>query len=262
MKLRADSLLVRLGLASEKKEAEALILAGKVFIPGKSNPIKPGTLLDTGTQLRIKRDISAGDYASFGGMKLADAMARFRLEAGGKVALDVGSSNGGFTDCLLRAGALRVYAVDVGYGLLDWKLRQDDRVILLERENIRYLETRKIPEKIDLAVIDVSFISVKKVIPPVINFLAPDALMIILIKPAFELPAHDVPPGGIIRDRQKHQKILLDLGLFLENHHFTVVGFHRSLKKRATKNDEFFCYVRMKTLGQPVSLEDLVHEAI
>jgi 23S rRNA (cytidine1920-2'-O)/16S rRNA (cytidine1409-2'-O)-methyltransferase len=262
MKLRADSLLVSLGLAADQKAAQALILAGRVFIPGDTAAIKPGTPLDAGTRLQIRGETPGEAYASFGGVKLSAAMAGFRIDAAGKVALDVGSSNGGFTDCLLRAGALRVYAVDVGYGLADWRLRQDRRVILLERENIRYLAAEKVPEPVDLATIDVSFISIRKVIPAVKKFMAPRSTLVVLIKPEFELPAREVPPGGVLRDRSKQAQILLGLGEFLEKQQLTVLGFLKSLKKRTSKNDEFFCHLRSDRIERGGTLEDLIHEVI
>jgi len=261
MKQRADRLLVDQGIVSDRKEAEALILAGKVFVAGKQVPIKPGTQLDIDTKFHLKES-EKSKFASFGGDKLADSLDHFQLSVAGKIALDIGASTGGFTDCLLRRGALRVYAVDVGYGLIDWKLRQDERVVLLERENIRYIDKKKIPELIEVTTVDVSFISVKKVVPVLQHHLLEGAILLILIKPEFEVTADEVPSGGIIRDKRKQASVLCDVGAFLEKSGFAVLGFHKTPKKRKSKNDEFFCHAVYSRPEVSKKLEEMVENAI
>jgi len=196
-KPRLDTLLVDRGLAPSRERARALILAGKVLVGGQVVS-KAGTAVSPDAVLALKTpDIP---FVSRGGVKLAAALEHFHLDVTGKVALDVGASTGGFTDCLLQSGAARVYALDVGYGQLDWRLRQDPRVISLERLNVRYLPPDALPEPVDLAVIDVSFISLKLALPPVLPLLKPGGDLIVLVKPQFEVGKGLVGKGGVVRD--------------------------------------------------------------
>lgn len=194
---RLDRALVSRGLVASREDAARLILAGLVRVDGvvtdkAAKPTRPGALVEvTG---------ASSPYVGRGGEKLAGALDRFQLDPGGMICLDVGCSTGGFTDCLLQRGATRVYAVDVGYGQFEWRLRQDPRVVLMERTNVRYLEPGAIPEPIDLIVIDVSFISLTLVLPSVIAFLAASGSIITLIKPQFEVGKGLVGRGGVVRD--------------------------------------------------------------
>jgi 23S rRNA (cytidine1920-2'-O)/16S rRNA (cytidine1409-2'-O)-methyltransferase len=195
--VRLDRLLVDLGLAPSRERAQRLILAGEVLV-GDRPATKPGALVAADATLRLRRPPS--DYVSRGGEKLAGALDAFALEVAGQVALDVGASTGGFTDCLLRRGARRVFALDVGYGQLAWSLRQDFRVTVLERTNARRLEASMLAEAPDLATVDVSFISLALVLPAVAAVLRPAGTVVALVKPQFEAGRGQVGKGGVVRD--------------------------------------------------------------
>ena len=195
--VRLDRLLVDLGLAASRERAQRLILAGEVLV-GDRPATKPGTMVAADAPLRLRRPPS--DYVSRGGEKLAGALDAFGLEVAGQVALDVGASTGGFTDCLLRRGARRVFALDVGYGQLAWTLRQDARVTVLERINARRLEASMLGEAPDLATVDVSFISLALVLPAVAAALQPAGSVVALVKPQFEAGRGQVGKGGVVRD--------------------------------------------------------------
>jgi len=196
-KLRLDLLLVERGLAESREKGQAIIFAGQVLVDGQKRD-KAGALVPEDAEIRILGDTLR--YVGRGGLKLEAALKEFRLPVHGKIAMDVGASTGGFTDCLLQHGVQKVYAVDVGYGQLAWKLRQDPHVVVIERVNIRDMAPSLMPEPVDVAVIDVSFISLTKVIPSVLHFLKPDAAIIALIKPQFEVGKEEVGKGGIVRD--------------------------------------------------------------
>ena len=195
--VRLDRLLVDLGLAPSRERAQRLILAGDVLV-GDRPATKPGALVAADAVLRLRKVPSA--YVSRGGEKLAGALDAFGLDVAGQVALDVGASTGGFTDCLLRRGARRVFALDVGYGQLAWTLRQDARVTVLERTNARRLEASMLAEAPDLATVDVSFISLALVLPPVAAVLRPGGSVVALVKPQFEVGRGQVGKGGVVRD--------------------------------------------------------------
>jgi 23S rRNA (cytidine1920-2'-O)/16S rRNA (cytidine1409-2'-O)-methyltransferase len=212
-KLRLDRLLVAKGLAPSRQRARAMIMAGKILV--NSRPAdKAGILVAQDDRIELKgRDIP---YVSRGGLKLEAALEALELGVKGLICLDAGASTGGFTDCLLQRGAARVYAVDVGYGQLAWKLRQDPRVVAIERTNIRYLPAAAVPESIDLVTIDVSFISLKIVVPAVTAFLKPGARILALIKPQFEVGKNHVGKGGVVRDDTLHNQVIHDLSLFFK----------------------------------------------
>lgn len=197
VKLRLDRLLVERGLVESRERGQAMIIAGNVLVNGQKVE-KAGSLVPGDADIRLLGEQMA--YVSRGGLKLEKALLEFEVEVKEKTCLDVGASTGGFTDCLLQHGANKVYAVDVGYGQMAWKVRQDSRVVVIERTNIRDIFPALIPEKVDIAVIDVSFISLEKVIPPVLRFLNPGAGIIALIKPQFEVGKGQVGKGGIVRD--------------------------------------------------------------
>ncbi len=197
IKKRLDVLLLERGLAESRERAQAIIFTGNVLVNGQKRD-KAGVLVPEDSEIRLLAE--ALPYVSRGGLKLEAALKDFRISVHGKKALDVGASTGGFTDCLLQHGAEKVYAIDVGYGQLAWKLRQDPRVVAIERANIRDLPQTLVPEPIDIAVIDVSFISLQKVLPPVLKFLKPACDVIALIKPQFEVGKERVGKGGIVRD--------------------------------------------------------------
>jgi 23S rRNA (cytidine1920-2'-O)/16S rRNA (cytidine1409-2'-O)-methyltransferase len=193
---RLDRALVSRGLAPTREQAARLILAGVVRVNGAVAD-KQAMLVASDAAIDVTESLP---YVSRGGGKLAAALDAFEIDPSGLVTMDVGASTGGFTDCLLQRGARRVYAVDVGYGQLDWKLRQDARVVVLDRQNIRHLERSAVPDPIGLAVIDVSFISLTLVLPAVVPFLAPSATVVALVKPQFEVGKGEVGKGGIVRD--------------------------------------------------------------
>ncbi len=218
---RLDKLLVDRGLITSRERAQALILSAKVMVDGVVIT-KAGHQVhtDCGIEL-VGEDIP---YVSRGGLKLEHAIRSFEVDVLALVAMDVGASTGGFTDCLLQHGAKKVYAVDVGYGQLAWKLRQDPRVVVLERRNIRYLPRDAIPEPIQIAVIDASFISLKLVIPAVASFLDPGSFLIALIKPQFEAGRSQVGKGGVVRDPQVHSEVCSSISEFCRSCGFEVIG--------------------------------------
>jgi len=199
---RLDVLVVERGLADSREKARALILAGQVLVNGQKAD-KAGANVETGAHVEV---LAQPRYVGRGGLKLEAALDHFGISPTGKVCLDVGSSTGGFTDCLLQRGAARVYAIDVGTGQLDWKLRNDSRVIVQEQVNARYLTRDQVREPIALAVCDVSFISITMILPALAGLLAEDAEMVILVKPQFELDRDQVAKGGIIRDPRLHHQ--------------------------------------------------------
>ena len=203
-KQRADLLLVALGLAESRARAQALILAGKVFSDTKRVE-KAGDLLADGAPLEVRGQDHP--WVSRGGLKLAHALAHFGLNPEGRVCLDLGASTGGFTDVLLQQGAAKVYAVDVGHGQLAWKLRQDPRVVVLEKTNARYLDATAIPEPIGALVCDASFIGLRTILPAPLALCAPGAFAVALIKPQFEAGPGQVGKGGVVRDAALHRSI-------------------------------------------------------
>jgi 23S rRNA (cytidine1920-2'-O)/16S rRNA (cytidine1409-2'-O)-methyltransferase len=240
---RVDKLLVDAGLAQSRERARALILAGLVL--ADERPVtKPGQMLPRAAVLRLRgEDIP---YVSRGGLKLARALEHFRLHdvVRGAVCLDVGASTGGFTDCLLQTGAARVYAVDVGYGQLAWKLRQDVRVRVLERQNIRALEPAAIPEPIALAVIDVSFISLRLVLPRVAAILGAGRPLVALVKPQFEAGRKQVGKGGVVRDEAARAGAVAHVVEFALASGWTVEGPIDSPIRGASGNLEYLLLVR------------------
>ena len=210
-KRRLDQILVAKGLAESRQRAQALIMSGNVLVNKK--PVdKPGELIRRDDSIELRgEDIP---YVSRGGLKLEAALQQLRLDVTGRTCLDVGASTGGFIDCLLSHGAQRVYAVDVGYGQLAWKLRQDPRVVVIERTNIRNMSADALPHPVDLATIDVSFISLKIVVPAVLKFIKKDARILALIKPQFEVGKGQVGKGGVVRDQKLHSRVIEELSNF------------------------------------------------
>lgn len=238
---RLDKLVTDRGLARSRTRAQALIMEGKVLVDGRRKT-KPGEMVGISSLIEIRgEDIP---YVSRGGLKLEAALDSFSLPVEGKVAMDVGASTGGFTDCLLQRRVKKVYAVDVGYGQLAWKLRQDPRVTVIERTNARYLERERIPDEIDLITLDVSFISLLKVIPPLMKFLRREAYIIALVKPQFEAGRGEVGKGGIVRDEETRKKTLSDVREFLERLGLATVGVMPSPVRGQKGNEEFLLCMR------------------
>lgn len=236
IKERIDTLLVKRALVPTRTHARSLIMSGVVFVDG-ARVDKAGALVDGTSKVELKD--SPLKFVSRGGIKLESALREFKIEVCDKVALDVGASTGGFTDCLLKQGAKKVYAVDVGHGQLDWKLRQDPRVIVMERVNARYLKLEDIGELVDVSTIDVSFISLMKIIPPVSQILKPGGVLIALIKPQFEVGKGEVGRGGIVRDESKHREVTSRIIRFLEELNFKILGVIPSPILGADGNKEF-----------------------
>ena len=243
-KERVDKLLVDRGMVSSRERAKALIMEGKVIVDD-IRVDKAGIKVPIDSLLRLKANEIP--YVSRGGLKLAHAIDDFKPEVKDKVALDVGASTGGFTDCLLQSGASKVYAVDVGYGQLAWRLKQDSRVVCLERRNIRYLDPKEIDEDIDLAVVDTSFISLTKVLPRVIELIRVGGSIIALIKPQFEVEKGEVGKGGIVRAPAKHQQVIEKIKHFATLSNLRVLRLIDSPILGADGNKEFLIYM-MKAL--------------
>jgi len=219
-KQRLDSLLLQRGLAESRTQARALILAGQVLV-GDQRADKPGSLVVVDAPLRLKERLR---YVSRGGLKLARALAAFELDVNGKICADIGSSTGGFTDCLLQAGAQKVYAVDVGRGQLHSRLLADPRVVAREGVNARYLSEADLPEQVDVASVDVSFISLTQVLPAVLPRLRPGGLLIALIKPQFEVGRSKVAKGGVVKDPSAREGAVQQIAAFLSGQGLELLG--------------------------------------
>jgi 23S rRNA (cytidine1920-2'-O)/16S rRNA (cytidine1409-2'-O)-methyltransferase len=239
MKQRLDRVLVERGLAESREKAQALIMAGEVMVDGQ-RAVKPGHSIDVSSRIEVT---GRAPYVSRGGVKLAAALDVFAIDVAGLIAMDVGSSTGGFTDCLLQRGAARVHAVDVGAGQLDWKLRNDPRVTVHEGINARHLRYEDIGELVDFVACDVSFISVTLILPPVAKILRPEGRMVILVKPQFEVGKGQVGKGGIVRSAELHraacsrvEEAVKDLGFRTSTMESPITG--------AEGNKEFLLYAR------------------
>lgn len=259
---RIDTLLVRRGYFAARERAQRAILSGDVRI-GDTVVDKPGTRVENDAEISIK---TKPRYVSRGAEKLAKALRVFQIDVNGRVCLDIGASTGGFTDVLLKAGARLVIAVDVGYGQLAWVLRTDPRVIVLERTNIRYLEPAALPEPVDLAAADVSFISLTKVVPKVLDLAKPDARLVLLIKPQFEAGRRKVGKGGIVRDRATHTEVLTGLIAFLEREGLQLEGLTYSPVTGADGNIEFLVYLNRKAEGakrrRRIDIQELIGKVV
>lgn len=233
--MRLDKLLFERGLVPSREKAQALIMAGLVRVGGKVVD-KPGYRVRGDEEVDI---LETPRYVSRGGYKLEGALRAFNLDVKGKVVLDVGSSTGGFTDCFLQHGAQKVYAVDVGRGQMDPKLRNDPRVILYERTDARSLTEKHVPEKVDVISVDVSFISATKVLPSVIPFLKDEGVLLVLVKPQFELSPKEVKKG-VVREWELKKKAVLKVANFLESLRFNIGGVMKAFPRGVKGNEEFF----------------------
>ncbi len=241
-KARLDTLLVDRGISPSRERAKALILSGSVMVGGETVR-KAGAMFPPDVEISIRGE--ENPYVSRGGLKLRGALAAFGIDVSGLIAIDVGASTGGFTDCLLQAGAAKVYAVDVGYGQLAWKLRQDERVVNLERTNIRFFNGSAIKDRLDIAVVDASFISLKLVIPAVISFLGENAMVLALIKPQFEAGRGEVGKKGVVRDPAVHARVIAEMETFFKSLSLEVRGVTESPLLGPEGNREFFiCAVK------------------
>ncbi len=240
-KTRLDLIIVEKGFTSSKQRAQALIRAGKVLV-NKEPVDKPGAMVHRGDDFSFKgNDIP---YVSRGGLKLEKALRTLGIDITGFVCLDVGVSTGGFTDCLLQHGASRVFAVDVGYGQLAWKLRQDPRVNIIERTNIRHMPVEALPQSVDLITIDVSFISLKIVVPAVIKFMNMNAIILALIKPQFEVGKGKVGKGGVVNDSSLHSEVITNLSNFFTKDGLVCQAVIPSPIMGHKGNKEFIIYLK------------------
>ncbi len=246
---RVDKVLVERGMVPSREKARALIMAGKVLVDGRRMD-KPGIQINDDAQLQLQEGGSA--YVSRGGEKIEGALKAFAIDPKGMIVMDVGASTGGFTDCILQKGAKKVYAVDVGYGQLAWRLQNDPRVVNLERRNIRYLPREEIQEEIDLILIDTSFISIEKFLPHLLRFLKAGGAILSLIKPQFEVGKGEVGKGGVVRDKALHEKVIDRISNFCRGLGLTILGVRESPLLGPKGNREFFIYLKKEneTHGQ------------
>jgi 23S rRNA (cytidine1920-2'-O)/16S rRNA (cytidine1409-2'-O)-methyltransferase len=235
-KLRLDMLLIDRGLAPSREKARAMIMAGEVSVNGVRID-KPGTQVQNEADISVK---NKPRFVSRGGEKLDWALKAFNVEVDGRICADVGASTGGFTDCLLQHGAVRVYAIDVGYGQIDYSLRQDQRVVVMERTNARYVET--LDEGVNLVTVDASFISLRLLLPQIKRWLLPRADVITLIKPQFEAGRDDVGKGGVVKDQAIHARVIAEILSFADQEAFCIKGLTISPIKGPAGNIEFLAW--------------------
>lgn len=256
-KIRLDALLVKNGLAQSRERAKAIIMAGQVYIENQKCD-KAGLMVDEETAKPEVRGETL-KYVSRGGLKLEKAMQEFPITLEGKTTMDIGASTGGFTDCMLQNGAKKVFAVDVGYGQFAWKLRQDERVVNMERTNIRYVTPEDIGEKIDFASIDVSFISLRLVLPVAKELLADDGEIVALIKPQFEAGREQVGKKGVVKDIKVHFEVIKTVLNFARETGFFVAGLSFSPIKGPEGNIEYLAYLK-KTECEDNITDEVIQE--
>ena len=245
-KERLDVLLVQLGLANSRELAKAYIMAGNVYVDGQKED-KAGTKVAVNADIEVKG--SQMKYVSRGGYKLEKAINEFGVELEGKICLDIGASTGGFTDCMLQNGASKVYAIDVGYGQFAWKLRQDERVVCLEKTNVRYVTHEQVPDEGDFASIDVSFISLTKVLPAVLGVLGPNGQLVCLIKPQFEAGREKVGKKGVVRDINVHREVIEMIVNYVRAQNLGILALDFSPIKGPEGNIEYLIYLDKSQTG-------------
>ena len=250
-KERLDILLVNRGLFESRAKAQAAVMAGQILV-NEQKIDKPGTPINPEVTIRILGNKLP--YVSRGGLKLEKALQIFPISVQDKVVADIGASTGGFTDCALQNGAAKVYAIDVGYGQLAWKLRNDERVVNMERTNVRYLEADSLPEQVDAATIDVAFISLDKILPAVHKILKPEGFVVALVKPQFEAGREKVGKNGVVRDPAVHREVLHNAMSYAAENGFVVRGLDYSPVKGPEGNIEYLMFVQKS--DQPAVLAD------
>ena len=262
MKERLDVLLVSQGLAASREKAKAIIMSGNVLVNGQRED-KARTMIDVKAEITVKG--GQLKYVSRGGLKLEKAMSHFDLTLEGRVCMDVGASTGGFTDCMLQNGAVKVYSVDVGHGQLDWKLRNDPRVVCMEKTNIRYVTPEDIDDALDFASVDVSFISLTKILEPARNLLKDGGQMVCLIKPQFEAGREKVGKKGVVRDKAVHLEVVERIVTFALEHGFSVHHLSYSPIKGPEGNIEYLVHIEKKETAvkeegvDPVAVVEAAH---
>lgn len=260
MKERLDVLLVKRNLAPSREKAKAVIMAGSVLVDGQRED-KAGAMFPDTVQITVKGNTLP--YVSRGGLKLEKAMTHFGLSLEGKVCMDVGASTGGFTDCMLQNGAVKVYSVDVGHGQLDWKLRNDERVVCMERTNIRYVTPENIAEPVQFVSIDVSFISLTKVLLPVRNLMEESAQMVCLIKPQFEAGREKVGKKGVVRDPKVHEEVIHQVIAYARSISFGVLHLEFSPIKGPEGNIEYLLHlIKLPEGAEALEAEIPVEETV
>ena len=241
MKERLDVLLVNRNLAESREKAKAIIMSGIVYVDGQKED-EAGTMFEDTVSVDVRGHTLA--YVSRGGLKLEKAMTHFGVTLNGKICMDVGASTGGFTDCMLQNGAVKVYSVDVGHGQLAWKLRNDERVVCMEKTNIRYVTPEDIPDRIQFASIDVSFISLTKVLGPVKELLTEDGQIVCLIKPQFEAGREKVGKKGVVREKSTHLEVIESVIAFAKSIGFGILNLEFSPIKGPEGNIEYLLYLQ------------------
>ncbi len=260
MKERLDVLLVKQGLAESREKAKAVIMAGEVFVQGQRED-KAGAMFDE-SKVTITVKGSSLRYVSRGGLKLEKAMACFPITLEGDICMDIGSSTGGFTDCMLQNGAKKVYSVDVGHGQLAWKLRQDERVVCMEKTNFRYLTRDQIADDLDFASVDVSFISLTKILLPAWRLLKCGGQMVCLIKPQFEAGREKVGKKGVVRDPAVHREVIAKVMDFAALLHFSVLGLTWSPIKGPEGNIEYLIFIQKEEQPEAYESEQAAEAAL
>lgn len=252
MKERLDVLLVNRGFAPSREKAKAMIMEGNVFVENQRED-KAGSSFDVNANIEIKGNTLK--YVSRGGLKLEKAMTHFGIELTDKICMDIGASTGGFTDCMLQNGAKKVYAVDVGYGQFAWKLRQDERVVCMEKTNIRYVTPDDIADRLDFASVDVSFISLTKVLEPARNLLQDDGEMVCLIKPQFEAGREKVGKKGVVREKSVHEEVICKVIDYAVSIGFVVLNLEYSPIKGPEGNIEYLVYIKKAETGSASEID-------
>ena len=261
MKERLDVLLVNLGYAPSREKAKAVIMSGCVYVNGQKED-KAGTMFDTYAAIEVRGN--SLKYVSRGGLKLEKAMTHFGITLEQKICMDIGASTGGFTDCMLQNGAKKVYAVDVGYGQFAWKLRQDERVVCMEKTNIRYVTPEDIADALDFASVDVSFISLTKVLEPAKALLTDGGEMVCLIKPQFEAGREKVGKKGVVRDKAVHKEVIEKVIDYAGSLGFSILNLEYSPIKGPEGNIEYLVYIKKNGEGnmeEAVDIDEVVNAA-
>ena len=262
MKERLDVILVQEGYAPSREKAKAIIMSGIVYVNGQKED-KAGSFFDT-SKSKIEVRGATPKYVSRGGLKLEKAMETWGFKLDGKICMDIGASTGGFTDCMLQNGAEKVYSVDVGHGQLAWKLRNDERVVVMEQTNFRFMKPEDIDDKLDFASVDVSFISLDKILPPARDLLKDDGEMVCLIKPQFEAGREKVGKNGVVRDPAVHEEVVLRIAGFAASIGFEVKAVDFSPIKGPEGNIEYLMYIvkKSETCALPEEMTQQIKEMI
>ena len=260
-KERLDTLLADMGFANSRERARSIIMAGVVYVDNQKLD-KPGTKVSVNANIEVKGNPIP--YVSRGGLKLEKALNEFEIDLTGLVTIDIGASTGGFTDCMLQKGAVKVFAIDVGYGQLAWSLRSDSRVVCMERTNIRYVKPEELGELADFATMDVSFISIMKVLPTAKELLKENGRLVCLIKPQFEAGREKVGKKGVVRDKNVHKEVIQEILNFCINKmNFEILGLAYSPIKGPEGNIEYLVYLnKIKTMDMPVDIEELIENVV